>query len=349
MALSLVKSENVTTTVAPVAKYNDVCTNECSGTDPNYWCGVHKSDSSGKAMRCVQYTVYGRICVGECAQKSEHYYWCLTNDVKMTGRGSDNWWDHCSLEGSTTNKKQCTDSCGKRGEKYFWCHTSTTDTSEWDYCSPKGRVKPIQNTVKGSLCISECAKKSKKYYWCYMSYTCNSKNCADNWDYCSPDAYHTRYNEKCKRRCSKGGQSYYWCYKDDENWDYCSPKVKLGADVSEQVELTIYGVKCMRKCGQYGKKYYWCRQQGGSQQDWWDYCSPSSKKTITNDQCKDSCLERGSSYFWCHTSQSWDYCSPASVHGGSRQWESRTPVFDWVLFLVIMVPAAIIIVAVCRS
>ena len=68
-----------------IPTYDDLCTNECSETDPRYWCGEHKEDSSGPVMR---YSRYGEVCVAECGGKEKKYNWCLTNDVKIgTGVG----------------------------------------------------------------------------------------------------------------------------------------------------------------------------------------------------------------------------------------------------------------------
>eukprot|EP00092_Neocalanus_flemingeri_P022570 GFUD01024473.1.p1 GENE.GFUD01024473.1~~GFUD01024473.1.p1 ORF type:complete len:374 (+),score=109.61 GFUD01024473.1:126-1247(+) len=323
VTLSYGQAGNVTST--SVIPYNphhdDVCTNECKETDPHYWCGEHREDASGRVMRCVQYTKYGGICVAECGGK-EAYNYCLINAYKLED-GND-WWEYCSLVGYTINKDPCTDECGMRGEKYFWCHTDSADTAKWDYCSPPGLVKPVQFTIKGVECISECRQGGENYHWCTrsMSY-CDDDSCDDDWDYCSLDQDHTRYNYRCEEPCgNEGGTSYYWCNKEGGSWDYCSPTPRLGVHISDHVELTRYGVKCRDICGLKGEDYYWCSQHGGSVWSWWEYCSPSPNTTINQGQCTDQCGTRGSSYFWCHTADSWDYCSPLYVAGGGLGYES---------------------------
>merc|ERR1719206_1569629 len=103
---------------------------------------------------------------------------------------------------------------------------------------------------------------------------CNEDSCDWDWDYCSLDEDHTRYNYKCTEKCEKKGTSYYWCNKEGGSWDYCSPSAKLGVHKSDHVELTRYGVKCRDVCGLKGENYYWCTQHGGDYNNWWDYCSP---------------------------------------------------------------------------
>lgn len=320
VALASVLFEIVSATTSDVGgytpTYDDLCTNECSETDPRYWCGEHKEDSGGRVMRCVQYTRYGEVCVAECGGKEKKYNWCITNDVKIgTGVGQGHWWEYCSLVGYTIKKAPCKDDCGLRGENYFWCHTDDT-LSAWDYCSPPGLVKPVQYTVRGDECISECRQHGKNYHWCTKSLDyCTEDSCDWDWDYCSLDGDHTRYNYKCKEKCDKKGTSYYWCNQEGGSWDYCSPSPKLGVHKSDHVELTRYGVKCRDVCSLKGENYYWCSQHGGDNQNWWDYCSPQSDTTINQGKCKDECEMRGSSYFWCNTESSWDYCSPKYVPG----------------------------------
>merc|ERR1719233_1933367 len=151
-----------TTTAATstVVKINDACSNGCKDSDPSFWCGSNKKDSDGRVVRCVERTVNGRNCMGACEKKSEAYYWCMTNTVKVGG-GAE-WWDYCSLDGITTNNEKCLDSCSSTGEKYYYCHTSKEDKDKWDYCSPRGRVRPVQYTVKGALCTSECSNRGEK-------------------------------------------------------------------------------------------------------------------------------------------------------------------------------------------
>ena len=325
--VGLGQADNVTsTTVAPyIPQHDDDCTNECSDSDPRYWCGKHKEDASGRVMRCVQYTKYGGVCVAECGGK-EKYNYCLTNAHKLD---EGDWWEYCSLVGYTINRGKCTDECGMRGESYFWCHTDLTKPSKWDYCSPPGLVKPVQFTRKGAECISECRQQGENYHWCTRSlnYCCTGdecwkNSCDDYWDYCSLDEDHDRYNYRCAEPCDNKGTSYYWCNKEKGGWDYCSPTPKLGVHLSDHIELTRYGVKCRDICGLKGEDYYWCSQHGSSVWNWWDYCSPNANTTINQGQCKDQCATRGSNYFWCHTGSSWDYCSPLYVAGGGLGYES---------------------------
>jgi len=315
---SNISTSTSTTLVQYIPMHDDLCTNECSDTDPRYWCGNHKEDPAGRVMRCVQYTRYGEICVAECGGRKK-YNWCLTNALKLS---EGDWWDYCSLVGYTINKDPCVDECGRQGEKYWWCHTSKDDTSAWDYCSPPGLVKPVQYTVRGDQCISECRQHGENYHWCTKSMDyCDEDSCDDDWDYCSLDQLHTRYNYQCREPCSRqGGTNYYWCYQEDGSWEYCSPVPQLGVHISDHVELTRYGVKCRDKCGLKGEDYYWCTKHGGSLSSWWDYCSPSPNITINQGACKDNCSTRGSNYFWCHTDDTWDYCSP--LYEGGLSYES---------------------------
>merc|ERR1711892_221066 len=331
-----------TATGAYEVRTNAVCSNGCGGSDPSYWCGTNKKDSSGKVVRCVELTVNGEYCVGSCEKKGKTYYWCLTNAIQLQGKGSDEWWDYCSVEGYTTKHERCTDRCGKNGEKYYWCQTDKEDTSKGDYCSPRGRDRPIQYTVKGSLCTSECGKKGEKYYWCYKSKSyCSSRNCDDSWDYCSTSEYKTRYGTKCLDRCGRKGKDYNWCKIADGSWEYCSASPRMGVDVSDHIELTIHGVKCLGKCNRQGARYYWCNHLGGEQgNDKWDYCSPDPKLTIYREKCTDSCTTRGESYNWCHTTTDWDYFPPRGTRGNTREYSSSS---GWaVLFWLFMIPVIII-------
>ena len=150
------------------------------------------------------------------------YYFCKTNENALSGRGSNDWWDYCSLSGFTTHHSPCTDECAQHGKDYYWCHKST---GSWDYCSPPGRAKPVQRTIYGSRCISECVDHGRgDYYWCNRNIrSCDSKSCTARWDYCSPDEHHTRFNKECTEECARNGESYYWCYRTEGGWDYCSP------------------------------------------------------------------------------------------------------------------------------
>merc|ERR1711872_340058 len=289
-------------------RHDDVCTIECSETDSRYWCGGVKEDSTGRVMRCVQYTQKGQTCVAECGGKKKKYNWCLTNAYHLS---EGDWWDYCSLVGYTINKAPCTDECEQRGENYFWCHTNKD--GDWDYCSPPGLVKPVQFTVKGVPCISECRQEGENYHWCYRSKThCTDDSCDEDWDYCSLDDQHTRYNHQCDGPCSSKGENYYWC-KQGSSWEYCSPTPKIGVHFSENIELTIYGIKCRDKCGLKGEDYYWCSVYGrGYTLNHWGYCSPDPATTrYKGKKCKDACESRGKSYYWCNTDSSWEYCSPA--------------------------------------
>jgi len=344
------KGDNVTSNEEPVnsvdtyiPKKNDECTNECSSTNPYYWCGNMREDATGQIMRCRQYTRYTGICVDECGGKGKSYDWCLTNAHTLQRY---HWWDYCSLLGYTINKEPCTDRCAPRGEKYWWCHTK----SNWDYCSPPGDVAPVQLTIKGDVCKSECGRHGKSYYWCKKSMkycdtdTCGSdcldgkwckehgvycvgesdceeqcRNyydpCDDDWDYCSLDGQHTRFHQPCDGPCAKKGKSYYWCDTKGGSWDYCSPTAQFGVHFSEKTQLTIYGVKCRDICGKGSNDYYWCKVYGRSHWNTWDYCSPHRYKTRYGERCKDACNSKGKSYYWCYTDSSWDYCSPDYKEG----------------------------------
>jgi len=313
---------STTTTAAPYyPRHDELCTNECSLyigdsidtiTGPRKWCGQVKEDVTGRLMRCVQYTKHGETCVDECGYSSyKGYHWCLTNRYQLE---EEDWWGSCSAKpGHTTGKNKCSDECARRGENYFWCHTSGNN---WEYCSPPGLVKPVQFTVRGSPCISECRQGGKNYHWCYKNLAyCDEESCDDNWDYCSLDEEHTRYNYKCDGPCAREGKSYYWCTQGD-SWDYCSPKPKIGVHFKDHVEVTIKGSRCRDICAKYGEKYFWCDVWGASTYTW-DYCSPvltiEGKRHYTTkggEPCQDACASRGKSYFWCKTKTSWDYCSP---------------------------------------
>jgi len=324
--------KDVTNTGHYVPRYDEVCTNECSETDPRYWCGKNKEDAAGHVMRCVQYTRYGEICVAECGGKEKKYNWCPTNALRIANQGfqlgEGIWWEYCSLVGYTVKKEPCIDECGLNGERYFWCHTDKDHTSKWDYCSPPGLVKPVQYTVNLDECISECRQQGENYHWCTksMDYCSEEGRCDWSWDYCSMDGDHSRYNYKCKEKCGNKGTSYYWCELENGGWDYCSPSAQLGVHKSDHVELTRYGIKCRDVCGLKGEKYYWCSQHGGDKQNWWDYCSPNQTITRYQEKCKDECTNTDnfffSNFYWCHTDSSWDYCSPLYVPGGFEGHET---------------------------
>lgn len=320
-----------------IARQGDMCTNQCSKSDPDAWCGVYKEDSDGNLLRCAEFTRYGDVCVDECGSSGATWYskgsnWCLTNIYTLETR---KYTENCALPGYTINREPCKDRCDTYSESYYWCHTEKS----WDYCSPPGRVVPVQHTYQGALCLTECAQRGKNYRWCYKSRrycdeVCDEKNncredCDSNWDYCSEDENHDRYNYKCKEPCSRKGSSYYWCDKEVEGgWDYCSPKFRLGVQYSDHVEVTRYGRRCRDKCSLGGEKYYWCKMYGVHRNSYWEYCSPQ-KRTIYGERCNDQCAKRGSSYFWCKTDSSWDYCSPEFVPGegiigGGQRIEQET-------------------------
>jgi len=309
LALSLVSLSQAQDPYMPQA--GDVCSNGCSTSDPQAWCGLYKEDITGRLLRCAEFTRYDQICVDECRSKGESYTWCLTNTYSLS---SEEWWEYCSLSGLTINKETCTDKCAKHGKSYFWCHTS----SSWDYCSPPGVVVPVQYTRKGVLCLTECRQEDENYHWCRKSLNyCSDDSCDEDWDYCSLDEDHDRFNYKCKEKCNaKEGTDYYWCYREleEEKWEYCSPKYELGVHLSDHVEVTRYGERCRNICGLKGEDYYWCNQWGDDVSDYWDYCSPPNT-TIKGEKCKDQCGKKGNSYFWCKTDSSWDYCSPVFIPG----------------------------------
>ena len=55
--------ELVPSVASYVPEKNDECTNECSPTNPYYWCGNLRLDSRGQVSRCRQYTYQGSVCV----------------------------------------------------------------------------------------------------------------------------------------------------------------------------------------------------------------------------------------------------------------------------------------------
>lgn len=343
-----VTTESTLTTSEDEVRISTACSNQCGGSGPDFWCGTKKKDTSGKVVRCVQQTVKGENCVDSCEKKGKQYE-CLTNQVQLSGKFKNSWWDYCSLDGYTTNQERCTDTCATRGEKYYWCHTSKDDKTIWDYCSPQGRVRPIQYTINGGLCTSECGKNGKDYYWCFKSIKyCTGKSCDDNWDYCSTSDYTTKHGTKCQNRCGKHGEDYTWCKTVDGSWDYCSVSPKIGVDVSDHIELTIYGVKCVDKCHRAGD-YYWCNQYGGGSSDTWDYCSPDPKYTVHREKCTDACATRGESYNWCRTATSWDYCSPKGTPGNTRQYTSGPggKIFFALFIIPILIICCIVIKKAC--
>ena len=305
---TICQGQNHTVPYSP--QHDDACTNECSASgDPRYWCGGVREDSTGRVMRCVQYTQEGQTCVAECGGKKKSYNWCLTNAYTLS---EGDWWDYCSLVGYTVEKVPCIDDCDTRGYSYFWCNTAG---GSWDYCSPPGLVKPVQFTVSGVPCISECRQEGKNYHWCYKSLNyCTDDSCDDDWDYCSLDSQHTIFNYECEGPCHTEGESYYWC-NQGASWEKCSPTPKIGVHFSEKVEVTRYGVKCRDKCALKGEDYYWCGVYGRSHYNYWDYCSPDPSTTIKKARCQDACEARGKSYYWCNTGSDWDYCSPAFTVG----------------------------------
>ena len=370
------KCDNETSTQEPVpsvASYapekNDECTNECSPTNPYYWCGNLRLDTTGQVSRCRQYTYQGSVCVDECGGKGKSYDWCLTNAHTLERY---DWWDYCSLLGHTINKEPCVDECSARGESYYWCHTSKREKTKWDYCSPMGDVKPVQMTIKGAVCKSECGLHGESYYWCrksmsYCDYNscisdcyneewckthghycvgetdcreqCEeySNLCDDDWDYCSLDEQHTRYYQPCEGPCAKKGKDYYWCNKKGGSWDYCSPQARFGVHFSEKTQLTIYGVKCRDICGTGSNDYYWCKVYGRSHWNTWDYCSPHRYKTRYGERCKDACASKGKSYYWCYTDSSWDYCSP-DYKEGMVGYESLTAAAHTIHYQISVIP-----------
>jgi len=340
-------------TSAPVAKYGEVCSNECGEGSPSNWCGQYRSGDKGQAMRCLQLTIYGKACALEgCVQseKRSNYYFCKTNENALSGKGANIWWDYCSLQGLTKHGTACTDECAQRGEDYYWCHTQSSSSTTWDYCSPPGRAVPVEKTIYGGRCISECGKyKGASYYWCQRNiHSCDSKNCPARWDYCSPDEYHTRYNKKCKDRCGQGGESYYWCYKEEGGWDYCSPATQYEEYDYHNIKLTMSGLKCDGDCTQAGYSYYWCKVVGGSRINWWDYCSPHNN-TLYGEQCHDRCSSRGAGYYWCNTGRGWDYCSPQ--YGPGRWWRYQAPFYERLWFHVVLIIVIIVSVSCycCRA
>ena len=247
ITVGVVVCENLTISSPNI---NDACSDDCTGSDPFYWCQEKRANGEGNVVRCVVQTVNGWNCLGGCEKKGEDYYWCMINPVKISVY---KWWDFCSPDGYTTISNQgCVDECQRREKDYYYCHNSKEEKSMWDNCSPKGLVRPVQYTVNGKLCTSACEKRDKDYYWCnkVIDYctTGGEGSCDFRWDYCSIDEYTTRSGERCKDRCDKKGEDYYWCNLTESKWDYCSPSPRLGVYVNPSVELTIYGHKCITPC-----------------------------------------------------------------------------------------------------
>merc|ERR1712013_131775 len=160
IAVGVVAAEEVATTTtttttaatSAVVNINDACSNGCKDDDPSYWCGMNKKDADGRVVRCVERTVNGGNCMGACDKKSESYYWCMTNTVKVGGGAK--WWDKCSIPGSTTNNEKCLDSCSSRGEDYYWCHTSKEEKDKWNYPTAGGGCERDYraDNIRGEVC-----------------------------------------------------------------------------------------------------------------------------------------------------------------------------------------------------
>merc|ERR1711970_410162 len=82
-----------------IPNHGEVCSNDCSSSDPHSWCGQYKQDVTGRLLRCVEYTRFDQVCVDECRSAGESYTWCLTN-AYIVG-GGETWWDYCSVTGYT--------------------------------------------------------------------------------------------------------------------------------------------------------------------------------------------------------------------------------------------------------
>ena len=122
-----------------------MCSNSCSKSSPNSWCGSYKEDNDGYLLRCAEFTKLGEVCVDECgSDDNDGYTWCFTNAYYVVNKKN---WEYCSVPGYTVNMEPCTDQCETQGYSYYWCHTEKS----WDYCSPPGRVVPVQHTYQGAL------------------------------------------------------------------------------------------------------------------------------------------------------------------------------------------------------
>ena len=126
-----------------------------------------------------------------CENRGESYTWCRTNAHKLSSIG---WWGKCGVVGQTVNGEECMGECGTQGEYYWWCHTRQ-DKSKWDYCSPTSEVRRVQYTRHGHECLGECGQYGENYWWCSKSihWEDDEDDSSDYWwEYCSPDAMHTR-------------------------------------------------------------------------------------------------------------------------------------------------------------
>ena len=138
--------------------------------------------------------------------------------------------------------------------------------------------------------------------------------CDNDWDYCSVNDQHTRYNYQCEGPCTFQKQkfvtmSYYWC-KQGDSWEYCSPKAKPNLHFNDKIELSTTGEICRSKCGKHGKKHHNCLLFGREERSQGGLCSPDNKTTYYGERCMDDCDARGYKFYWCNTETSWDYCSP---------------------------------------
>jgi len=250
------------------------CSNRCN-IGATGWCGERRKNSStGAVQRCADRTRYGQSCASACGKGEKDYHWC------WVGWHLEDDWEYCAPEGETRYGVACLGECAKNGTSYWWCYTDEA-SEEWEYCSPPGEVLDTAYTVNGQDCIGECATQGEDYWWCKKSPRTQVNNGKTNardadWDYCSPNPQHTRYNKTCSDACESRGEKYYWC-NVGSSWDYCSPAV-------ETVEKVIAkgGGQCVGKCDSLDENYTWCHvinvdgeaglSTSSTRQFYWDYC-----------------------------------------------------------------------------
>merc|ERR1719471_946148 len=69
--------------------------------------------------------------------------------------------------------------------------------------------QPVADKIWGGLCLGLCSEGTELL---------------EDWDYCSPSQWQTRYGVGCAWACAQKGQSYYWCDRTTGGWDYCSDR-----------------------------------------------------------------------------------------------------------------------------
>ena len=54
------------------------------------------------------------------------------------------------------------------------------------------QVMTVAYAKNGQECVGECGQQGEVYWWCHKSKRWTGKYQDAYWDYCSPDATHTR-------------------------------------------------------------------------------------------------------------------------------------------------------------